>query len=188
MRSPPATTPTPPPSPVIAAYMPSARVRSLPSGKVTAISDRPAGAASAAPTPCSTRAVISSAEFVAKPPSSEARVKNRMPALNIRRRPRISPARPPSISRPPNVTAYPVTTHSRPVPEKCSACWMCGRAVLTMSSSSTSISWAMEITTRASPRCRDLAGAAASSCTPVGLTSVILAVMGYSFLEKGVAG
>src|SRR5262249_52760767 len=34
----------------------------------------------------------------------------------------------------------------------CSACWMCGRAVFTMSSSRTSISWVSEITSRASPR------------------------------------
>jgi hypothetical protein len=40
--------------------------------------------------------------------------RNRIPALNIRRRPRMSPDRPPSSSSPPNVTAYPVTTHSRP--------------------------------------------------------------------------
>jgi len=96
-------------------------VRCLPSGKVTAISDRAAGAASAAPVPCSTRAVISIQDWVASPPSSDAMVKIAMPARSTRRRPRMSPARPPSMSSPPKVTAYPVTTHSSPAPEKPSA-------------------------------------------------------------------
>lgn len=75
------------------------------SGRQGVIVDRAAGGAIAAPTPCRTRAVISSHECVAKPPSSDARVKTRIPALNIRRRPRMSPDRPPSISSPPKVTA-----------------------------------------------------------------------------------
>ena len=52
------------------------------------------------------------------------------------------------------MTAYAFTTHSRPLPEKPSACWMCGRATFTMVASSTTMSWAVAITTRARPRRR----------------------------------
>src|SRR5262249_54093004 len=49
---------------------------------------------------------------------------------------------------------YVLTTHSRLVPEKPSAVWMCGRATLTMVASSTTISWAVAMTSRATPRWR----------------------------------
>ena len=45
-------------------------------------------------------------------------------------------------------------THSRPVPEKPSARWMCGRATFTMVPSSTTMSWALAMTSRARPRRR----------------------------------
>src|SRR5260370_13180054 len=86
--------PISPPRPVIAAYMPSARVRSFPSGKVTAISDRPAGAATAAPTPRSQRAGIRTPAHAGKPPSPEAGGREKIPALN-------TPPPPPTLSPPP---------------------------------------------------------------------------------------
>ena len=86
------------------AYTPIARFRSLPSGKVTAISDSEAGAASAPPMPWMTRAVSSHAWSVAKPPASEAIANSAMPAMKIRRRPSRSPMRPPSSSRPPKAS------------------------------------------------------------------------------------
>src|SRR6185369_15889946 len=77
-----------------------------------------------------------------------------MPKMKIRRRPSRSPDRPPSRSSPPNASAYALTTHSRLLPEKPSAVWMCGSATLTMVASSTTMSWAVAITTRARPRLR----------------------------------
>ena len=111
--------------------MPSARVRSRPSGKLVTISASTAGAANAPPTPCSARAASSTPGVVARPPASEARVNRVMPAMNILRRPRMSPARPPSSSRPPDVSVYPFSTQDRLVAEKCRLVWMCGSAMFT---------------------------------------------------------
>ena len=128
-----------------------ARLRGGPSGKVTAISDSAVGAANAPPTPCRTRAVSSHSWLVANPPSSEATENSRMPAMKTRRRPSRSPDLPPSSSSPPKASAYALTTHSRLVPEKPSAVWMCGRATLTMVASSTTMSCAVAMTARARP-------------------------------------
>ena len=98
------------------------------------------GAIIAAPMPWTARADSSQAWEVAKPPASEAAENSTSPAMNTRRRPSRSPARPPSSSSPPKASAYAVTTHSRPVPEKPSARWMCGSATFTIVASSTTIS------------------------------------------------
>ena len=45
--------------------------------------------------------------------SSEKTANNASPIMKMRRRPRMSPARPPSSSSPPKVRAYPLTTHWR---------------------------------------------------------------------------
>ena len=82
-----------------------ARWRWRPSGKVLAMSDRAVGEATAAPAPCSARAATSQAWSVAKPPANEATVKTAMPTTNMRRRPKTSPLRPPSSSRPPKLKA-----------------------------------------------------------------------------------
>ncbi len=111
--SPPATSPSAPPTPLIEAYTPMARLRRGPSGNVVAISASAVGATTAPPTPCTARAASSQAGEVASPPASEAAENSSSPATNIRRRPSRSPARPPSSSRPPNVRAYAVITHSR---------------------------------------------------------------------------
>ena len=148
---PPAIRPTAPPATLIAAYTPIARLRGGPSGNVTAISDSAVGAANAAPMPWMTRAPSSHAWSVANPPTSEASVNSKMPAMKTRRRPSRSPDLPPSSSSPPNASAYALTTHSRLVPEKPSAVWMCGRATLTMVASSTTMSCAAAMTASARP-------------------------------------
>ena len=102
---PPATRPIAAPPPLIAAYTPIARFRGGPSGKVVVISASAVGAIIAPPTPWTARAVSSQACEVAKPPASEAAENSSSPATNIRRRPSRSPARPPSSSSPPKVTA-----------------------------------------------------------------------------------
>ena len=98
---PPTIRPTAPPATLMAAYTPMARLRSLPSGKVTAISDSAVGAANAPPMPCTTRAASSQDWLVAKPPASEASENSSTPKMKMRRRPSRSPDRPPSSSRPP---------------------------------------------------------------------------------------
>ena len=102
---PPAIRPTAPPAMLIAAYTPIARLRGGPSGKLVVTSDRAVGATIAPPTPCTARAASSQAWVVAKPPSSEATENRMIPAMKTRLRPRRSPARPPSSSRPPKVSA-----------------------------------------------------------------------------------
>ena len=82
--------------------------------------------------------------------------------MKTRRRPSRSPDLPPSSSSPPNASAYALTTHSRLVPEKPSAVWMCGRATLTMVASSTTISWAVAMTASARPSRRWPPAAAAA--------------------------
>ena len=61
------------------------------------------GGAIAAPTPWRARAASSQPADVAGPPRNDARVNTRIPAMNTRRRPRMSPALPPSSSSPPKV-------------------------------------------------------------------------------------
>ena len=113
--------PIAPPMPLIDAYTPIARLRAVPSGNVVAISASAVGATIAPPAPCTARAVSSHACEVANPPTSDAAENSSSPMMNIRRRPSRSPARPPSSSRPPRVSAYALMTHSRPLPEKPSA-------------------------------------------------------------------
>src|SRR5262245_61170254 len=139
---------------LIAAYTPNARVRGGPSAKVVVISASAAGATSAPPAPCTARAVSKKASLLANPPASEAAENSSSPAMNMRRRPSRSPARPPSSSSPPKVSAYALTTHSRPDPEKPSARWICGSATLTMVASSTTINCAVARTSNARPRRR----------------------------------
>ncbi len=105
VSSPPAIRPTAAPAMLMAAYTPIARFLGGPSGKVVVTRDSAVGATIAPPTPWMARAASSQASLVAKPPSSEASENRMMPAMNTRRRPSMSPARPPSSSRPPKVSA-----------------------------------------------------------------------------------
>src|SRR5580693_2079413 len=140
--------------------MASALTRSLPSGKELTTSASTAGEASAPPTPWMARAASSMPAVVARPPASEASVKMVRPAMNIRRRPRMSPARPPSSSSPPNVGVYPFITQDRLVEEKCRLVWMCGSAMFTTVASRMIMSWALSMMARARPA--RLVGLAAS--------------------------
>jgi hypothetical protein len=148
---PPASRPMAAPDPDTAANTPNARLRSGPSLKLVVISASAVGEAIAPPTPCRARAASSQPDEVARPPSSEARVNSRMPEMNTRRRPRMSPARPPSSSSPPKVSVYALSTHDRLVVEKFSASRMCGRAMFTMVASRTTMSCDAAMTASASP-------------------------------------
>ncbi|TMD19260.1 MAG: hypothetical protein E6I98_08420 [Chloroflexi bacterium] len=102
---PPRISPIAPPLPAAPAYTPRARLRAAPSWKVSAIRESAVGATIAPPAPWMTRAAMSQAEVVASPPANEPAAKTRTPVMNMRRRPYMSPARPPSRSRPPNARA-----------------------------------------------------------------------------------
>src|SRR5262249_50570541 len=139
---------------LIAAYTPSARGRGGPGGKGGVVGAGGAGATGGPRAPGPAGAGGKRAWLGATPPASEAAENSSSPAMNMRRRPSRSPARPPSSSSPPKVSAYALTTHSRPDPEKPSARWICGSATLTMVASSTTINCAVARTSNARPRRR----------------------------------
>ncbi len=104
-RMPPKRTPAAAPLPPIAPQMPSALFRSGPSSNVVVMIESVAGDTIAAPKPCTARAAMSTPVVLARPQASEAIEKIATPMRNIRLRPRMSPARPPSSRKPPNVIA-----------------------------------------------------------------------------------
>jgi hypothetical protein len=65
---------------------------------------RLAGEMIAPPKPCTVRAAISSPRELATAQASEASTNSAMPAMNTRRRPSRSEARPPSSRKPANVS------------------------------------------------------------------------------------
>ena len=103
--TPPSTWPATKPTDAVAPYLPSARLRRGPSANPVVIRENAAGATTAAPAPWTTRDATSSTGSCARPPASEAAEKASSPAMNIRRRPSRSAARPPRISSPPNAIA-----------------------------------------------------------------------------------
>ena len=126
-------------------------MRAGPSANVVVTNDSAVGEAIAPPIPCSTRAANRKPELGANPPARLARENTRMPVMNILRRPKMSPARPPSSRRPPNASVYAFRTQARLVSLKCSAVLMCGSAMFTIVASSTIINWALAMTSRARP-------------------------------------
>ncbi len=89
-------------TPLHAAQMPSARPRSTGSRHTTRTIASDAGSSSAAPTPASARAPISTDTDGASAHSSDAIVNTAVPAMKMRRRPSRSASRPPVSSS----TAY----------------------------------------------------------------------------------
>ena len=105
VRKPPARTPMAAPDPAMAPRMPSALLRSAPSRKVTVTIEKTDGARSAAAAPCRRRATMSMVSVCDTAHSSENAENSASPIMKILRRPRMSPARPPSSSSPPKVRA-----------------------------------------------------------------------------------
>ncbi len=103
VRMPPISTPAAAPLPAMAPQIPSALLRSAPSSNVVVMIESVAGEMIAAPMPCTARAATSTPIEPASPQASEAAENSASPAMNIRRRPSRSAARPPSSSKPPNV-------------------------------------------------------------------------------------
>ena len=93
-----------PPTAPVEPHSPSALLRSPPSGKVVITSDSAVGVMIAAATPCTARAMSRVSLVPASPAPSEASANRAVPAMNIRRRPSRSEARPPSSSNPPKLS------------------------------------------------------------------------------------
>jgi hypothetical protein len=85
------------------AQMPIARPRSC-GGNVFVMIESVPGIISAAPTPCSAREPTSQPSFGAKPIVAEAKAKMPTPNRKTRRRPKMSPSRPPVTSSTANVS------------------------------------------------------------------------------------
>jgi hypothetical protein len=94
--------------------------------------ERAAGSMMAAPSPWTALVAIRNASPVASAHPSDAAVNTASPSIRIRRRPSRSAARPPSSRKPPNVSAYAVTTHCRLVSVKCRSRPIVGSETLTI--------------------------------------------------------
>ena len=175
--TPPRTWPETKPTEAIAPYRPMARVRCGPSGKLVVMRDSAAGATIAAPAPWMTRAAISSAGSLARPPARLASANATRPLMNIRRRPNRSAARPPRMSRPPNEMAYPVTIHCTASGGMCSSRSIEGSATFTMLKSRTT----MNAATRMRASCRGRRPGVAGGVPGGG-------VLGAGVLGAGVLG
>ena len=151
--APPASTPNVAPLAPTAPQMPSALLRSAPSGNRFITIDSAAGSTAAAPRPWTPRMMIRNVALVASAQANEAAVNSASPAVNIRRRPSRSAVRPPSSRKPPKVIAYAVTTHCRSVSAKCSLVPIVGRATLTISMSTTVMKHATASSANARHRC-----------------------------------
>ena len=101
MRTPPSTRPAENPLDAATANAANARVRAGPSGNAPASTATAAGTVSAAPTPCTARAVINQATSGLSPQASEAAPKTASPARSTGRAPSTSVRRPPSSRAPP---------------------------------------------------------------------------------------
>jgi hypothetical protein len=97
---PPTTGPSARPSAPIALQMPIAAVRSLTSVKAWPMIASVAGMSSAAPSPCTALAPISTPPLPASPAVRDESVKIARPVRNTRRRPYTSASRPPTSSSP----------------------------------------------------------------------------------------
>ena len=105
VRNPPSRTPTAAPTPVMEPKMANAVPRSFPPGKATVSKASAAGASSAANTPCSARAPISSQGCSAMPPIRDAPAKPAAATMKVRLRPQKSAMRPPSNRKAPKTSA-----------------------------------------------------------------------------------
>src|SRR5919106_3050575 len=98
---------------------------------------------------------MSASSLQAKPARREATPKRIVPAMNRRRRPRRSAARPPSRRKPPNRSAYALMTHCRSSWENPRSVWIDGSATFTTATSSTTMNCTVQRRARASHLRRD---------------------------------
>ena len=140
VRMPPASSPTEPPAEATKPYTPIALAWSRGSGNIVTIIPRITAEVIAPPTPCTKRAATSTPWLSDSPQRSEAAVKIPRPTMKTRFRPRMSPKRPASRSRPPNAIRYALTTQARLDWENPRSLWIEGSATFTTVTSRTIIS------------------------------------------------
>ena len=129
-RKPPTTGPMASAIALTPAQVPIARPRSC-GGKAFEMIERVAGIMNAAPTPCAARPATSQASLCEKPMKALDRPKTTTPKRNMRRRPKMSPRRPPVTRRTAKESVYALTVHSRPEIELCRSFWIDGSATFT---------------------------------------------------------
>ncbi len=165
---PPTNGPIAPNTPLNPDHAPTARERSSCRKLACRIAKLP-GVSSAAPTPWSTRAPMSTSTLGAAPHNSEAAANHTVPITNTRRRPYRSPSAPPRRINEASASRYPVSTHcNAPTPASKSSP-IFGRATFTTVASSDAIPLAATVATRARRPRPD----ASTSCSPGGATSSI---------------
>src|SRR4051794_73213 len=132
--------------------------------------DRPAGTVKAAAAPFAKRNAISARSLLINELTTEAMPKTATATRKTLRRPSRSDARPPSSSRPPYPSTYPLTIHCSELADRCRSEPIDGRATPTMETSSPSRNRAPQSTTSKSQTARvqpvvrvTLSGAAAAS-------------------------
>jgi hypothetical protein len=150
VNSPPRIIPATNPPDNTAPYTPSARVRSGPSRNIVVSNDSAAGAIKAPATPCTARLTSNIAPDCAKPAVRQDAANNHSPAMNMRRRPYRSAARPPSISRPPNASANAVITHCIASALRARFAWIDGSATFTIEKSTATMNCATQTSNRTS--------------------------------------
>ena len=104
VSAPPTARPITEPTAVMAANTAVAKLRAGPFGKVVATRARPVGDAMADPTPWDSRAITMVTSFQAAAHNTDEMVNSATPTMKVRLRPIVSPSRPPSSIRPPNVS------------------------------------------------------------------------------------
>ena len=90
-----------------------------------------AGIMNAAPTPWMAREATSQPSVGARPIVAEASAKTTTPNRNMRRRPKMSPSRPPVTSSTAKVSVYALTVHSRAESDASKSRWIDGSATFT---------------------------------------------------------
>src|SRR3954470_2831431 len=112
------------------AHVPIARPRSC-GGKVFEMIERVPGIMNAAPMPWIARAATSRVWLGARPISALDAANTITPPTNMRRRPKMSPSRPPVISSTAKLSVYALTVHSRPEMLAPRSFWIDGSATFT---------------------------------------------------------
>ena len=112
------------------AHVPIALPRSC-GGNALEMIERVAGIMNAAPMPWMAREATSQVSLGARPIVAEASAKTTTPNRNIRLRPKMSPSRPPVMSRTAKVSVYALTVHSSDDSEAPKSFWIDGSATFT---------------------------------------------------------
>src|SRR3954451_12825832 len=112
------------------AHVPTARPRAA-GGKVFEMIERVPGIMNAAPMPCSARPATSQSCVGARPMRALDPANMITPVRKTRRRPKMSPRRPPVTSSTANVSVYALTVHSRLLRLAPRSRWMLGSATFT---------------------------------------------------------